>query len=97
MGTKIILYIGSDNETHKITDEYEKKIETIMQKYWNNFTLTRHKGCYEGIVEESISAVIMVLQIIFKDIDDCVDELKVKLVQDTIGVEVTADVDFKLK
>lgn len=97
MTTKIILYIGADNKTKKIDGEYQHKIESILSKYWDNFTLTKHKGCYEGSVEESISAVIMVLQIIFKDLEDCIEELKVKLVQDTIGLEVVADVDFKLR
>ena len=92
-----MLYIGADNKTKKINEEYQNKIEKILTKYWDNFTLTKHKGCYEGSVEESISAVIMVLQIVFKDLDNCIEELKVKLVQDTIGLEIIADIDFKLR
>lgn len=97
MATKIILYIGADNKTKKITEEYEKKIEEILKKYWKDFTLTRHRGCYKGSVEESISAVIIVLQLVFKDLEDCISELKVKLVQKAIGCEIIAYVDFKLK
>lgn len=97
MATKIILYIGANNKTGKITKEYERKIEQILSKYWKDFTLTRHRGYYEGQVEESISAVIIMLQLVFKDLDDCISELKVKLVQKTIGCEIIADVDFKLK
>ncbi len=71
--TKIILYIGAENKTKKITKEYEREIERILQKYWTGFI--RHKGYYEGDIED----------------------LKVKLVQKTIGCEVIADVDFKLR
>lgn len=95
--TKIILYIGADNKTKKITEEYEDKIENILRKHWSNFTLTRHRGYYEGNVEESISAVIIVLQLVYKDLLNCIRELKVKLVQNTIGCEIVADVDFKLR
>lgn len=97
MVTKITLYIGADNSTHKLTDEYVKKIQKILSKYWGKFTLTKHEGYYEGYIEESISAVIIVLRLIFKELDECVAELKVKLNQETIGVEVEANVDFVLK
>lgn len=95
--TKIILYIGADNKTKKITEGYENKIERILREYWSDFTLTRHRGYYEGNVEESISAVIIVLQLVYKDLLNCIKELKVKLVQNTIGCEIVADVDFKLR
>lgn len=97
MTTKITLYIGADNKTGEITEEYEKKIENILKKYWSDFTLIKHKGYYEGRIEDSISAVIMVLQIIFNDLEDCITELKVELKQKTIGCEIIANVDFKLK
>ena len=84
-------------KTGIVTKIYEKKIEKILAKYWDGFTLIKHKGFYEGKIEESISAVIVVLQLIFKDLDDCIAELKVKLVQESIGCEITVNVDFKLK
>lgn len=96
MQTKIRLYIGADNETGKITKEYEEKVGKIISKYWDNFTLTRKTGYYEGKVEDSIEAVIIVLKLIFKDLDDCVKELKVELVQKEIGLEIEVNVDFKL-
>ena len=96
MSTKIRLYIGADNKTNKITKEYEEKVGKIISKYWDNFTLTRKTGYYEGKVEDSIEAVIIVLKLIFKDLDDCVNELKVKLVQKEIGLEIEVNVDFKL-
>ncbi len=97
MATKIILYIGADNKTKKITKDYEQEIERILRKYWTGFTLTRHKGYYEGDIEESISAVIIVLQLVFKDLQECIEELKVKLVQKTIGCEIVVDVNFKFR
>ena len=78
-------------------EDYEKEIEHILQKYWKEFTLTKHKGYYEGDIEDSISAVIIVLHLIFKDLQACIEELKVKLVQRTIGCEIIADVDFRLR
>lgn len=97
MVTRITLYIGADNKTGKITEEYMDKIEKILSKYWDEFTLTQHKGYWEGKVEESISAVMMVLQVVFKDLFNCIDELKVKLVQDKVGYLVEANIDFKLR
>lgn len=97
MATKIVLYIGADNKTNQITKEYEEKIEAILRKYWDGFTLKRCKGYYQGVIEESIEAVIITLRLVLKDLHDCVEELKVKLVQDAIGVEITANIDFKLK
>ncbi len=94
---KIILYIGADNKTKKINDKYQKKIENILRKYWKNFTLTKHTGCYEGEVEESISAAIIVLTLVFQDLTDCIDDLKVTLVQESIGYEIIANIDFKLR
>ncbi len=97
MTTKIILYIGADNKTKMISHEYKAKIEKILSRYWDNFTLTETTGCYKGEIEDSISAIIIVLNLVFKDLEDCIDELKVRLVQETIGVEIIADIDFKLK
>jgi len=97
MPTKIQLYIGADNATKKITSKYEKKIEKILSKYWKNFTLTKCRGFYQGEVEESILAIIVVLQLVLQDLHSCIGELKVKLVQETIGCEITANVDFKLR
>ncbi|MBI4142068.1 hypothetical protein HY484_04035 [Candidatus Woesearchaeota archaeon] len=97
MATKITLYIGAENQTHQITKEYEEKIQTTLRKYWDNFTLTKSKGCYKGVIEDSITAVIIVLQLVFKELEDCIGELKVKLEQDTIAFEITANVDFKVK
>lgn len=97
VATKITLYIGSDNKTKKINQKYIDKIGKILSEYWEDFTLTKHTGYYEGQVEESISAVIIVLRLVLAKLDDCIKELKVKLVQDTIGCEVEANVDFKLK
>jgi len=97
MITKIKLYIGAENKTHKITKAYEKKIENILAKYWKNFTLIKSRGCYEGQVEDSICAVIIVLQLVFQDLIDCMDELKVELTQEKIGYEITVDVDFRLR
>jgi len=97
MPTKIQLYIGADNTIKKITPEYERNIERILSKYWKNFTLTKCKGFYQGEVEESILAVIVVLQLVLQDLHSCIEELKVKLVQETIVCEITADIDFKLR
>ena len=97
MATKIILYIGANNKTGRITKEYEEKVEVILRKYWDGFTLKKCKGCYQGVIEESMEAVMITLRLVWKNLHDCVEELKVKLIQDTIGVEITANIDFRLK
>lgn len=97
MATKITLYIGGDNKTKKIDEEYKVKVENILTKYWEGFTLTKCDGYYRGEIEESLEAIIIVLKLVFKDLEDCIHELKVELVQESIGVEITANVEFKLK
>lgn len=94
---KIKLYIGADNKTCKIDGPYKQKIVDVLSKYWKGFTLTEATGSYEGQIEESIEAVIMVLNLVWKDLFDCIDELKVVLVQKEIGYEVIYDVDFKMR
>ncbi|MBI2666757.1 hypothetical protein HYX13_04045 [Candidatus Woesearchaeota archaeon] len=97
MATKIILYIGADNVTKRINEEYKCKVEKILARYWEGFTLKKCDGYYKGEVEESLEAVIIVLKLVFKDLEDCVNDLKVELVQESIGVEIIANVEFKLK
>ena len=97
MTTKITLYIGSPKKTKKINTKYIKKAEEILKKYWGGFTLIKHKGYYEGEIEESISVVIVVLQLSLKNLEDCINELKIKLAQRSIGYEIKSDVDFTLK
>ena len=97
MATKIILYIGSDNKTKKISEEYKQKVEQILAKYWQGFTLKKCEGYYKGEIEESLEAIIFVLKFVFKDLENCIDDLKVSLVQESIGVEVVVNVRFKLK
>ncbi len=97
MTTKIILQIGADN-TKKISRSYINKVVKILSKYWEGFTLTKNvAGYWEGEIEESLSAVIYVLQLVFKDLDDCVKDLKWELHQDAIAYEIEANVDFKIK
>ena len=89
------MYIGADNKTHKLTTEYIKKVEDVLSKYWKGFTLTENRGCYEGTIEESITVVIYVLNLVFKDLFKCIDELKIKLIQDEIIYEITTNVDLR--
>ncbi len=98
MKVKVTLNIGADNETGRIDSGYQNRVSEILKKHWpNGFTLMQGKGCWEGKMEDSLIAVIYLLNLIFKDLDDCIKELKVILKQDKIGVEVQADIDFQLK
>ena len=98
MYTKITLSIGADNATGSISKEYEEKVTNILSKYWpGGFTLVRGKGCWEGKLEDSLIAIIYVLNLIFEDLEDCVKKLKITLEQEKIAIEIEAKVNFHLQ
>ena len=41
MDNTIVLYIGSDNETLKISGEYKQKTLNILNKYLEGFTIEK--------------------------------------------------------
>ena len=97
MAIKILLTIGADNDTHEISGNYENRVIKILLRYWSDFTLSRHTGCYKGTLEDSLTAVIMVLQLVFAKLHMCVDDLKTELEQKTIAIEIQRDVNYELR
>jgi len=88
--------IGADG-TGIITPEYEQKLQAILSKRWENFTLTKHRGCYKGKMEDAISVTIFAPNLILADLDDCIRELKLELDQKEIGVDINPNSKFELK
>ncbi len=69
----------------------------IIKKYFPSFTMRKSIGCWQGTTEETLEVVMYLLNLIFKDLEDCIDELKVELKQDAVGCEIVHNVDFKTR
>ena len=87
---KITLYIGSD-ETRKIEHHFLDKVHSILKKYFRGYTIQKSIGVWEGLQEESIEVIIFTNNLLTKELEACVDELKRVLQQEKIiyTVELT--------
>lgn len=54
MSNEITIYIGADNATGKINQDYLNKIETFFFGVCDGFTLLRSVGYWHGHKEESV-------------------------------------------
>ena len=87
MDKAIILYIGSDNETLKISEEYENKAHAIISKYFEGYTKEEVAGYWQGQKEETMKITSFVEQIDKESVKKLCEELKQNLKQISIGVE----------
>ena len=84
--TEINIYIGSDNASRKINEEYLAKItEWAKQVFPNGFTLIKGKGFYGDISEDSVILDVMVFEV-SSNLRKCVKSLKKILKQECILV-----------
>lgn len=96
MTIRLDFFIGSD-ETGVITLEYEQKIKVMLSKRWKSFTLTKGRGCYNGKMEDMITAVIFTPQLLSHEFYGCIEELKIELKQKEIGYDVNLNSNFQTK
>lgn len=93
----VIYYIGTkDKETkdYKLTDEFIKKtlIDEFSYEYPNGFTITEGTGYYKhdnGDVVTEKTCIVTVFTTTVNNI--LINELKIKLNQECIGVQVITD------
>jgi len=89
---KIEIYIGSPNETRKISNDYLSKITKWAKTVFpEGYTLLNGKGYYENITEDSV-LIISVCES-ESDLKQQVQKLKVELNQKSILV-VKTPIDY---
>lgn len=88
MITTTALYIGADNQTGQID---LPRIESIMSKDHEGFTIIPANGYWHGMPE---SSVVVIVTDTAESIADTVATLKSELHQDAIGVEQLPPINF---
>ena len=88
MNTTLRLYIGSNNQTHKV--ERDLLVRTLA-KYHSGFTIQPALGYWEGASEDSVTVVIADE---YSTIIDTVHRLKQVLKQDAIAVQRVEPLEF---
>ena len=91
---RIGIYIGSDNDSRKISDVYLEKVRRwANETFPDGYTIVRGKGYYNGISEDSILLYAFLnYDIVLKH---PLEKLKQKLRQESILV-VKSPVDFRV-
>jgi hypothetical protein len=55
MPYRIDIYIGSDNESRRIYDDYlNRVVKWANNNFPNGYTLIRGQGCYKGVSEDTV-------------------------------------------
>lgn len=82
---RIDIYIGSDNNSRRISDDYLKRIKKwANDAFPDGYTLFKGEGCYNGISEDSV--LINVLSVYDIPIRNRLEGLKRELEQESILV-----------
>ena len=85
MPYRIDIYIGSDNKSRKIYDDYlEKVVKWADGNFPDGYTLIRGQGCYRGISEDTI--LINALSSYDVVLKDSLGKLKSELCQEAIMI-----------
>jgi len=84
---KILLFIGSDNETHTINTDYLNRCLGVISSFFDGFIISFSDGYYKGVKEDSLTITIYTENL--KDVDRCINELKRELKQESILKEIT--------
>lgn len=87
MDNTIVLYIGSDNETLKISEEYKQKTLNILNKYLEGFTIENVVGFWGGNSEDTLKVTSFVDKVDKQKVKEICEDLKLNLKQKAIGVE----------
>lgn len=94
MPYRVDIYIGSDNDSRRISESYLRKVrEWADTTFPEGYTLLRGEGCHCGIYEDSI--LVNVLSNYEVASRDRLERLKRELNQETILV-VRSPVDFEV-
>lgn len=91
---RVDIYIGSDNDSRKISDLYLEKVRRWAGEIFpDGYTLVRGEGCYNGVSEDSILLhAFLNYDVALKD---QLERLKRELRQESILL-VKSSVDFEV-
>jgi len=91
---RLDVYIGSDNDSKRIGEDYLEKIKRWANSAFpDGYTLFKGEGCYNGISEDSV--LINILSLYDIPIRDRLEALKKDLKQESILV-VKSAVEYEL-
>lgn len=82
------LFVGANNKTHKVE---RKKLETILAKYHEGFTIQPAVGYWQGAREDSVTVLV---SDDFDKIIETIKKLKYELHQDAIAYQVVNSLEF---
>ena len=88
MQKTIELFIGSNNQTHRVERD---KLEQVLAKYHEGFTLQPAVGYWQGAREDSVTVII---SDDFDAIINTIQRLKQVLKQDAIAYHEVARLEF---
>ena len=88
MNKTLELFIGSNNRTGKVERE---KLETVLSKYHEGFTIQPAVGYWNGQREQSVSVIISDS---FDKILETVKKLKYELKQESIAYHEIGNLEF---
>lgn len=92
---KVILFIGSNNETLRIDQSYKNKAIGILNKYLPAYTLENAVGYWGGSNEETLKISSFQDKINQDNLKQLCEELKKDLKQISIGVEIDKNSSFQ--
>ena len=92
---KVILFIGSNNETLKVDEKYKNQAVEILNKYLHAYTMENALGFWGGSNEETLKITSFQDQINENNLKELCEELKQDLKQISIGVEIDKNSSFK--
>ena len=88
MQKTIELFIGSNNQTHRVERD---KLEQVLAKYHEGFTIQPAVGYWQGAREDSVTVII---SDDFDAIINTIQRLKQVLKQDAIAYHEVARLEF---
>jgi PII-like signaling protein len=79
---QIRLYIGADNQTRTISEEYYRKTVKILNKELDGYTIFRGNGIWKGNTEDTI--IVEIINEKIEKIEKIAETLKKELNQEAI-------------
>ena len=93
---KVSLYIGSNNDTLRIDEEYKNKALNILDKYLEGYSqIPNVQGRWRKTNEESFLVVHYTNSVNRENLKVLCEDLKKNLNQIAIGVEIDERINFE--
>ncbi len=80
---RVTIYVGSGSMGN-IDEQYLGRVHLILKKYFRSYTIQKSIGVWEDQQEESIEIIVLIHNLVLKELEACIDELKQALNQEKI-------------